>query len=115
MIVSVNTITTPILVTACFTMYFGVCEGSGRRLSRDASGFIAISARSTAARPRRAPPPLGAYLLTKQHFQLKNDIFASKLGNNMDCYLLLPCLLGYGKRLPAYQTAYILGIGGNNI
>ena len=45
-----------------------------------------------------------AYPLTKQHFQLKNDIFAIKFGNNVDCYLLLPCLLGYGKRLPAYQT-----------
>ena len=57
----------------------------------------------------------GAYPLTKHHFQLINDIFASKLGNLVYCYLLLPCLLGYGKRLPAYQTAYILGVGGNNI
>ena len=54
----------------------------------------------------------GAYPLTKQHFQLENDIFAFKLGDNVDYYLLLPCLLGYGKRLPAYQTVYILGIGG---
>ena len=42
MIVTKNTITTPILVTACFTMYFDVCEGSRRDMSRDASGFIAI-------------------------------------------------------------------------
>ena len=56
----------------------------------------------------------GAYPLTKQYFQLENDTIAFKLGDQVYCYLLLPCLLGYGKRLPAYQTVYILGIGGNN-
>ena len=56
----------------------------------------------------------GAYPLTKHDIQLNNDKFALKMGNQVDCYLRLPCLLGYGKRLPAYQTAYILGIGGNN-
>ena len=44
MIAAMKTISTPILgtATACFTMYFDVCEGSMRDLSRDASGFIAI-------------------------------------------------------------------------
>ena len=56
----------------------------------------------------------GAYPLTKQYFQLKNDKITFKMGNQEECYLLLPCLLAYGKRLPAYHTAYILGIGGNN-
>ena len=54
----------------------------------------------------------GAYPLTKQYFQLENDTIAFKLGDQVYCYLVLPCLLGYGKRLPAYQTVYILGIGG---
>ena len=110
MIASMKTISTPILGTACFTMYFDVCEGSMRDLSRDASGFIAIPVRCPAVRPRRSPlpPPPGAYPLTKQHFQLKNDIFAFKMGNNVNCYLLLPCLLGYGKHLPAYQIAFLL-------
>ena len=54
---------------------------------------------------------VGAYPLTKQHFQLENDIFAFKLGDNVDYYLLLPCLLGYGKRLPAYHTAFLVGKG----
>ena len=51
---------------------------------------------------------LPAYPLTKQDFQLKNDKIAFKMGNQVDCYLLLPCLLGYGKHLPAYQLVFLL-------
>ena len=53
----------------------------------------------------------GAYPLTKQRFQLKNDTIAFKMCNQVYCYLLLPCLLGYGKRLPAYHTAFLVGKG----
>ena len=41
-----------------------------------------------------------AYLLTTQHFLLKNDTFAFKLGNNVVCYQVLPNVAGIGKRLP---------------
>ena len=41
-----------------------------------------------------------AYLLTTQHFLLKNDTFAFKLGNNVFCYQVLPNVAGIGKRLP---------------
>ena len=52
---------------------------------------------------------VGAYPLTKPHFQLKINIFAFKMGKNVYCYLLLPCLLGYGKRLPDYPIAFSSG------
>ena len=48
---------------------------------------------------------VGAYPLTKEHFQLQKDKLAFKLGNNEDCNQLLPALTETGKLLTTL-TAY---------
>ena len=83
-----------------------------QRFSQSPRGEVSLQTDSTTLCAVGPVGGGGAYPLTKLHFLLKKDIFACKMGNNVDCYLLLPCLLGYGKRLPAYLTVYILGIGG---
>ena len=60
-----------------------------------------------------------AYLLTSEHFELKISTFASKLGDNVDCYQLLPMLTKSGKlltTLTAYQTGpEYLCVGGRQL
>ena len=63
----------------------------------------------------RAAPHPPAYPLTKQHFQLENHEFALEMGNNVDCYLMLPNFPGYGKRSPAYHMTFVLRKQGNKI